>query len=196
MKPSVAAIVLAAGASRRLGQPKQLVMFDGETLLGRTIRLASESGAAPVIVVLGANHERISRAVTMDNVTPVINDHWEQGISSSIHAGLTALTAADSNVNGAMILACDQPRLTSDHLRALLEAFANQPSPCIVSSSYLGVLGIPAIFSRAIFSELFALRGDKGARSLLLNPPCPLIAVPFSGGELDIDSPEDLAELA
>lgn len=200
----VAAIVLAAGASRRLCQPKQLLMFGGETLIARAIRLANEAGATPVIVVLGAHHERISAAVPFDKLDnlnnaikaiPVVNSNWEQGISTSIHAALGALGDCAPQASGALILGCDQPRLTAEHLRALLDAFSGQAEPAIVASAYAGILGIPAIFPRAAFAQLLALRGDKGARNLLTQPTCPLIALPFPGGEVDIDMPADLVEL-
>jgi molybdenum cofactor cytidylyltransferase len=189
------AIVLAAGASRRLGQPKQLLMHDGETLLERAIRLASKAGAAPVVVVLGAYQEQIRQALTMKDSNITINEQWEQGIASSIHAGLAALEATDPKAKGALILSCDQPRLTAIHLRALIETFVLQGESLIVTSAYAGVLGIPAAFPRAVFPELLALRGDQGARALLLQPPCPLLPVPFPGGEVDIDQPGDLTQL-
>ena len=195
MSAAVAAIVLAAGASRRLGQPKQLLVHGGETLLERAIRLSAEAGAAPVFPVLGANLEIIRASIVLDPATLVINDQWQQGISTSVHAGLGALDAAASHAAGVLILGCDQPRLTADHLRALITKFAAQAQPSIVASAYAGVLGIPAVFPRAAFSHLYALRGDKGARALLLHPPCPLIALPFVGGDVDIDEPEDLTQL-
>jgi molybdenum cofactor cytidylyltransferase len=195
VKPSLAAIVLAAGASRRLGQPKQLLMRGGETLLARAIRLAGEAGAACVFTVLGANFEVICASVTLDQTILVINDKWQQGISTSIHAGLKALDVVDPSAAGALILSCDQPRLTSDHLRTLIETFAAQPEPSIAASAYAGVLGIPAVFPRMSFTHLRALRGDEGARSLLVKPPCSLIAAPFPGGEIDIDTPTDLTQL-
>lgn len=200
MKAPVAAIVLAAGASRRLGQPKQLLMHGGETLLLRAIRLATEAGATPVIAVLGANSRLIRGTVDLANSIPVINHSWEEGISTSIHAGLhaldeVALDEARPLSEGALILACDQLRLTANHLRALMETFDAPAEPSIIASAYAGVLGIPAVFPRTVFQQLRALRGDKGARTLLAQPPCPLIAVPFEGGEVDIDEPGDLAEL-
>jgi molybdenum cofactor cytidylyltransferase len=192
---TVAAIVLAAGASGRLGQPKQLLLHDGETLIARAIRLAHHAGAAPLFVVLGAEHERIGDAIAMSHAMIVVNENWEQGIASSIHAGIEALAAAAPDAKGALILACDQIHLTVDHLRTLIETFAAQTEPAIIASSYAGVLGIPAIFPHQAFANLLTLSGDKGARSLLMNPPCPLIAVPFAGGEADIDTPADLAQL-
>jgi CTP:molybdopterin cytidylyltransferase MocA len=192
---TVAAIVLAAGASRRLGQPKQLLMHGGETMIERAIRLANEAGAAPVITVLGAFHELIREAVQLSNFTPVINNAWNQGISTSIQAGLAALLDSDPQTPGALVLACDQPRLSAEHLRAMLEVFCAQAEPGIVASTYDGVFGVPAVFPREVFAELRALRGDKGARALLVQPPCPLVALPFPGGEIDIDLPADMAHL-
>jgi molybdenum cofactor cytidylyltransferase len=195
---SVAAIVLAAGASRRLGQPKQLLLHGGETLLERALRLAGEAGATPVIVVLGAHYERICAAVRFDklsNAIPVHNSGWEQGIASSIHAGLRALEESAPQASGLLILGCDQPRLTAGHLRGLLEAFARQAAPAMLASAYAGIVGTPAVFPRAVFAELGALRGNQGARVLFMQPTLPLIALPFPGGEVDIDLPEDLAHL-
>jgi len=192
VKGIVAAIVLAAGASRRLGQPKQLLMLDGETLLARSVRLAREAGAAPVLVVVGAQAELIGACIPADRATVVVNHEWEQGIASSIHAGVKAI---DGVARGVLILACDQPRLSAEHLRGLIEIFAVQGEASIVASTYAGVRGIPAVFPREVFADLLALSGDKGARSLLMHPPCPLIALPFEGGEVDIDQPDDLEQL-
>lgn len=195
MSASVGAIILAAGASRRLGQPKQLLMHGGETLLQRALRFVNDAAATPVFAVLGAQHERILQSVTMRDAIPVINERWEQGISTSIHAGLDALEEIAPNAAGALILICDQPRLTADHLCALMDAFAAQSEAVIVASAYAGVLGIPAVFPRSVFAHLRSLSGDKGARALLVKPPCRLIEVSFSGGEVDIDQPADLSQL-
>jgi molybdenum cofactor cytidylyltransferase len=191
----VAAIVLAAGASRRLGHPKQLLLHGHETLIERAIRLANEAGAAPVIAVLGAYRELICEAVRLSNFTSVINSAWDQGISTSIQAGLAALLYSHPQTPGALVLACDQPRLSAEHLSAMLEAFSAQRAPAIVASAYEGVLGIPAVFPREVFANLHLLRGDQGARTLLMKPPCPLVSLPFPGGEIDIDLPVDMAQL-
>jgi molybdenum cofactor cytidylyltransferase len=191
----VAAIVLAAGASRRLGQPKQMLLHDGETLIARAIRVAHQAGAAPLFAVLGAQHEIIRATIAPSEAIVVINANWQQGIASSIHAGIEALDSAAPDAPAALILPCDQLHLTADHLRALITSFAAQNEPSIIASSYAGVAGIPAIFPRQAFTNLLALSGDKGARSLLIKPPCTLITVLFTGGEIDIDTPADLAQL-
>jgi molybdenum cofactor cytidylyltransferase len=193
VRMTVAAIILAAGASRRLGQPKQLLRYGGETLLGRAIRLADEAGATPVLAILGAQAEAVGDAVDPRKAVSVLNPDWEQGIASSIHAGLHAVDAASA---GVLILSCDQPRLTANHLRGLIDAFIDQPARTIVASEYAGVHGVPAIFPRAVFPNLFALEGDKGARTLLIQPPCLVVGVPFPGGEIDVDKPDDLEHLS
>jgi len=196
MSAFVGSIVLAAGASRRLGQPKQLLMYSGETLVERAVRLACEAGAGPVLTVLGANFEVICASVDlMRSSVQVINPRWEKGMATSIHAGLEALDAVAPDAKGVLILTCDQPRLSVDHLRALVEAFVVQAEPSIVASAYADVVGIPAVFPREAFPLLRALQGEKGARALFGEPPCPLITLPLPGGEVDIDLPEDLAKL-
>jgi len=191
----VAAIVLAAGASRRLGQPKQLLIHEGEPLLQRAVRLTLEAGALPVFVVLGANSDAIHAAIDWKNSLQIFNEDWKKGIATSIHKGVGALQDNMPRIAGSLLLTCDQPRLTAAHLHLLIESFTAKPEPTIVASKYEGILGTPAVFPRSVFSELLKLQGDKGARALLVKPPCPLISVPFHGGEVDIDEPGDLAEL-
>lgn len=192
---TIPAIILAAGASRRLGQPKQLLDFEGETLLGRALRLAKEAGAAPVLAVLGANYASICASVAFDDAIPVLNDQWESGMASSIHAGVNEAEVRAPECLGVLLMACDQPRLTSEHLGALLTTFYQHAMESIVASEYAGTNGIPAVFPRNTFGALRSLQGDKGARGLFAKAPCPVIGLPFEGGEVDIDMPSDLAQL-
>jgi molybdenum cofactor cytidylyltransferase len=191
----VASIVLAAGASTRLGRPKQLLELHGETLLARVLRLAAEAGAAPVIAVLGANHEEVRASIAAPDAICILNENWRQGIASSIRAGLDALDSHAPDSSAAMLLTCDQPRLTTSHLHSIIDRFRAHDERVIVASGYAGALGVPAIFPRTAFVGLRALEGDRGARPLLANPPCPLIEVDLLGGEIDIDTPDDLAQL-
>jgi len=193
---AIPAIILAAGASRRLGQPKQLVRVGGETLLDRTIRVVRDAGVDEVFVVLGAHSESIAANANLKTVHPIINRNWEEGIATSIHAGVWAVKEVRSTAEAAMLLVCDQPRLSSRHLRALMNAHASASEPTIAASTYAGTLGIPAIFPAGQFGSLLALCGDAGARLLLRDTECPLVAVPFAGGEVDVDTPADLAAMA
>lgn len=188
----IPAIVLAAGASSRLGQPKQLVEYRGETLLARAIRLSLEAGGDPVFVVLGANLDAIVPTGLSDRAVPVINKDWQEGISTSIQAGLRAVHGELPGTEGVLLLPCDQPRLSVEHLRALLRAFSSQSGAVIAASAYAGVLGTPAVFPRGAFRQLFELRGDTGARALFLKPARPVVGVQFPDGEIDIDTPADL----
>jgi len=189
---SVVAIILAAGASSRLGRPKQLLHIGTETLLERAHRIALEAGAHPVFSVLGAHAAIIQASLSLHDTVVVHNDRWGQGISSSIHAGLHALQMQAPQAAGALFMSCDQVRVTPDHLVQLIRTFEQQLTPTIVASSYAGIQGVPAVFPCAVFAHLLALTGDKGARSLLVNPPAPVITLPLEGGEVDIDLPSDL----
>ena len=177
-----AAIVLAAGASTRLGEPKQLITIHGETLLARAIRIAQESGADHVFAVLGANADALRPQAHI--ATIIENPHWQQGMASSVRAGVTAAGDYDA----VLLLPCDQPAVTPFHL-ALLIANGEEK---IAASVYTGHTGAPAIFPRKYFPELLALEGDSGARQLLQMHKQDVVEVPLENGELDLDTPESL----
>ncbi len=178
----VAAAILAAGASKRLGQPKQLVELGGELLLERAVRVACEAGCDPVIVVLGANAERIRQLCPMPGTEVLLNPAHETGMASSIHAAVSSLSA---EIGGLLLLTCDQPAVTAHHLCKLRAAGEAQP----VGSRYVGRIGVPAFFPVAHFGALLRLTGDQGARALLAAAP----AIDLPEGELDIDTAEALA---
>lgn len=192
---SIAAIIVAAGASSRLGQPKQLIVMEGEPLLQRAIRCAREAGASPVFVVLGAHCQLIESSIDFGAAKTVVNGEWEEGLASSIRAGVHAVQAEAPSAEGLLLMTCDQPRVTADHLHRLIMMSYAQSAPTAIASTYAGIRGIPAIFPRQAIGDLLGLRGDKGARALLARPPWPLISIPFAGGDVDIDLPEDLAQL-
>lgn len=176
---SIAAVVLAAGASRRLGRPKQQVVIAGETLLARTVRTASEAGLSPVIVVTRDSEQ--TRDGSLNGACFVTNNTADEGIASSIRYGIAA--AEQQRVTGAVILTCDQPALTSKHLRAIV----CEPGR-LTASEYGGTVGVPAYFPAEFFSSLLQLRGDTGARSMLKTAYC--IRAEECG--LDIDTEDDV----
>ena len=179
---SVAAVVLAAGASRRLGRPKQDVVIASETLLQRAVRVAREASLSPIIVVARPG-TRYREVFESDNTIRVaINDEADEGLASSLRYGIAL--ASRERVAGAVILACDQPTLRAEHLRALAE----DPTR-VAGSEYGGSIGIPAYFPATSFPLLLELRGDVGARKLLINAH----AVSAEDLSLDIDTDQDLA---
>lgn len=177
-----AAVVLAAGASTRLGKPKQLVVIAGETLLEHAVRTAQEAGCAPVVVVLGSSHAEILAHVRLRDAVPVINDAWQEGMASSIRLGVQMLEAIAEKSEGVLLMTCDQPAITLEHLKLLM---AEQE---MMASRYAGRNGVPAYFPANEFGDLRALQGDAGARELLRNSP----AIELVNGELDVDTEEDL----
>lgn len=180
----VAGVVLAAGASTRLGEPKQLVRLGGETLLERSVRVAREAGCEPVVVVLGASYLDVLANTVLGDAVPVINDMWAEGMANSIRLGVRSLQFVAKTAKGAVLMACDQPAVTAAHLGALMASGER------TASSYAGRRGVPAYFPAKAFPSLMELRGDAGARELLRGAD----AIDLADGELDVDTAEDLAE--
>lgn len=189
MAEGLPAVLLAAGGSRRLGRPKQLVRFRGEALVHRAARLALEAGFAPVLVVIGAEPEAVAAALSDLPVTCVLNSEWPTGLAGSIRAGVAHLPAGCA---GALLLVCDQVALTVEHLVALREAFRAAPG-LPAASAYGGGLGIPAVFPASLFPDLVRLQGDRGAKALL--NPGSATALVFPEGGREVDTLEDLVTL-
>jgi len=190
-----AAVVLAAGASTRLGQPKQLVRLEGESLLHRTARLALEAGCSPVLVVLGFEAETLRAELHGLHVDVVVNHEWQEGMGASLRSGMEALRDSDPQPHAVLILVCDQPRLTADHLRTLLARHQSARPVAITASVYARRAGVPAIFSAKLFSALLASSGDRGARDLIRAHAAEVQGIPWPAGELDLDLPEDLTTI-
>ncbi len=186
----VAALVLAAGGSARLGQPKQLLPYDGSTLVRRAAEAALAAGCSPVLVVLGRERAAVAAALADLPIDLVPNELWERGIGSSIRAGLAALPKVDAVV----ILTCDQPAVTVDVLDRLLAAHAQRKNP-IVASAYADTLGTPALFAQKFFAALRALPDAEGAKTIITTHLAEVQPVAFPEGAIDIDTPEDYRNL-
>lgn len=183
------ALILAAGASRRLGCPKQAVRVAGEPLVHRAARAALEAGFAPVRVVFGCRHEELAPLVADLPVEVVINEGWEEGMAASIRAGLEALP---EDAAGVALLVCDQVHLEAEVLQRLRQAFASaplRPAACV----YQERRGVPAILPAQAFPLLRLLRGDQGARDHLRGSDLSLI--PWPEGAIDLDDPNGLQDL-
>jgi molybdenum cofactor cytidylyltransferase len=177
-----AAVVLAAGASRRLGSPKQMAWLGGETLLERSVRMVREAGLAPIVVVLGAEWELVLGRSSLGDAVTVVNQDWAEGMASSIRLGVKTLQLMATDLEGVLLMTCDQPAATVQHLQLVVAG--NE----LKSSQYAGKKGVPAYFPTEYFGRLMGLRGDAGARELLVEAR----SIELPGGELDVDTVEDL----
>jgi len=184
-------VLLAAGESRRLGEPKQLVVVDGEPLVRRVARAALETGPTQALIVVGARAEAVWGAVADLSLTRVQCADWSEGLSASIRA---ALRTIDSHVGAALFVLCDQPALRASHLQSLVERWRMDPARA-AASSYAGTLGVPAVLPRAWFEGLTGLAGDRGARDLLRARAHEVTAVESPGLANDVDGPADLERL-
>lgn len=187
--PAHAAVLLAAGASRRLGQPKALVEVDGEPLVRRTARHLAATAPHVLIVVTGEATlgERIDAALAGIPFTRVACPAWAQGMGASLRAGLDAAGAWP--VAAALACPCDLPRLSNAHLDALLAAWRADPHRA-AACRYEGIVGAPAILPRTAFDAITRL-DDRGARDWL-RAQADVAQVDAPALAFDLDRPEDL----
>jgi len=186
----VALIVLAAGASTRMGMPKQLLQFGERSLIGHVVEVAIASVCNPIIVVLGASSDRIKPEVERLDVRVVENPHWAEGMSTSIRTGIKTLKAINPEVEAVVLMVCDQPFVSTQIIDRLVASYRATGKP-IIASEYAEISGVPALFSRALFSELTALSDDVGARQVIKQHAQAVFGVPFSEGAINLDTPKD-----
>ena len=193
-RQNIGLIILAAGASVRYGESKQLLSLNGETFLRRIVRESSESVCLPIVVVFGADAENLSRHIEDFGVYTVQNTDWKKGMGTSISAGIEKLLEVDEKAAGAVITVCDQPFVDARIINHLVQNFAENQSS-IVASRYAETLGVPALFSRKLFPELIKLKTSGGAKELIKRFSAETIAIDFSKGAIDVDTPEDFDRL-
>ncbi len=188
-------ILLAAGGSRRLGSPKQLVSFEGTSLI-KHVAVTALIADYPAVVVLGSSAEKIGNELNDLAVERVVNSEWKRGISTSIKKGLGALRKAHPELEAVIVMLCDQPDVSPETLRRLVEKYRQTGLP-IVASYYDGTVGVPALFGYEMFGEILALDGDQGAKTLIHKYEDTLVAtIPVPEASFDIDTPEDVKQLA
>jgi molybdenum cofactor cytidylyltransferase len=188
---SCTAVILAAGASSRLGHAKQLLKIGGEPLLRRTVRIASQAGCHPIVVVLGFEADRMCDELVGLDAIAVVNERWRSGMGSSMRCGVEAALQVKPHPENILLLVCDQFRLTADFLRGLLHVH-DCPKYPIAAARYNDGLGVPAVFSSIFFPDLLAVNEDQGARRILERNAEHVAPVDFPEGGLDLDTPEDL----
>jgi molybdenum cofactor cytidylyltransferase len=186
------ALVLAAGGSRRLGSPKQLLKIGGETLIRRTLQRASAVCGGRTIAVLGCEWRAVLRDAADSVGFFTLNEAWQTGLASSLTLGVRTVP---DDCRAVLVLLADQPLVDRSDLETLVIAWCRSPSR-IAASRYGDILGPPAIFPRAFFPELLELTGDRGARPVLERHRDTLTIVDCEHAALDIDTPDDVAALA
>ena len=184
-------VILAAGASTRMGTSKQLLVIAGKTLLQRTVEAALATPAWPVIVVLGANAEQIRPTLARYPVLVTENPAWAEGMASSIRAGITTLQQFSRHMDAGLIALCDQPAFSPATIERLIAA-QRDSGRSIVAARYANRHGAPAIFLREHFSTLAHLTGEEGARALLNGDPSQVTSVDLPELALDLDTPADV----
>lgn len=192
--PNIGIVILAAGASTRMGTPKQLLRYQERSLLRHTIEVAIASVCQPIVVVLGAYAQLIRPEISQLPVQIVENLQWNQGMSSSIKVGIQALKTSYPEVEAVILTLCDQPFISTEIINQLALAyhFANQP---IIACEYAETLGVPALFSDRLFSELMTLTAGEGAKQIIKKHSEEVFSISFPEGATDIDTPKEYALL-
>ena len=186
---SIGIILLAAGASARLGEPKQLLRFQGETLLRRSVKVAL-AASNRVIVTLGSRIEILRKEIEDLPVEIVENKDWATGMSGSIKVSLKKFLDDADKVKAVIVMVCDQPFVNEKLLEKIITKFQETGSP-IVACEYQNAIGVPALFHKNLFPELLALDAQTGAKQLIKKYHALAAAISFPEGAFDVDTPAD-----
>jgi len=188
--PKIALLILAAGQASRMGEPKQLLQIDGQSLIRRIAEQCLSTSHRPVVAVLGAHFEAIQKEVENLSVEIVRNEEWAQGIGSSIAKGVTFIEENYPQIEALLILLCDQPLVDAEVLHRLVGVYEVMPEP-IVTCLYAGEYGVPTLFDRSYFPKLKELSADHGAKKIMNQNSQDVFSIKFPQGKLDLDTPAD-----
>jgi molybdenum cofactor cytidylyltransferase len=193
---TTAHLLLAAGTSTRMGRPKQLLPWKGQSLIRHAIHVLQKAGLAQrIVVILGANRELITPELNDLAVEIVVNPDWAEGMGSSIRSGMQQLLKDDADEwSGIGISLVDQPLIAPEHFRALYQLWENAKQP-IAAARYNDILGVPAIFDTSVFPQLLALDGAAGARKILMQSKERVAPLDLPEARFDLDTPEDYKKL-
>ncbi len=190
----IALLILAAGESRRMGSPKQLLAWEHTTLLGHAIETAISSRADQVLVLLGAEASDIRNSLNMDGIEIIVNEDWKEGLGSTIRKGVTFIESLDPVPDAVLLMLADQPLLGVNHLDKLISEI-KKGDVGIVCTTYDKKLGVPAVFIRKYFRELSQLQGDRGAGKLIASHSDQAVGIAAGRNVVDLDTPQDYLSL-
>ncbi len=187
-------LIVAAGESKRLGTPKQILQFEGQSLLNRLVSIVTGTVAYPITIVLGAEAAAIQAQLPDDSLHVVINEEWKEGMGSSIRFGLKQMIDTDPDMDGVMILVCDQPFIKSESIQSLIQIQKSTGLP-MAACFYEDIVGTPALFHQSMFSDLLKLAGDTGAKKIMKDKLDNVAKLNFEKGVIDIDTMEDYQKI-
>jgi len=186
-------IILAAGSSSRLGQPKQNLIYRGQTLLQRAVETAVSTACETILVVLGGNADTIIPTISNIKVNVIENIDWAGGMSTSIKSGIIEIQKINPAINAVILMLCDQPFVDTHLLNMLI---LSQTKSGIAACAYNGTIGPPALLNKIYFNQLINLKGNEGAKNLLSKYADILTILPYEPGSIDIDTIEDFNRLS
>lgn len=193
--PNIAVLIPAAGASRRVGTPKQLLKWGSSTLLGHAIETAQQLDICEIVVVLGAFSEKIETEIKKYAIQTKVNKSWESGLGSTIAIGIDHLIQSDKNFDAVLIMLADQPLIIPYYLNAMIDQFEAGKKQIIASRYREGKFGVPALFDRNYFLELTLLKDDQGAKKLIEKHFEYVSSVDMNPLISDIDTLEDYQKM-
>lgn len=186
----VGIIIVAAGESKRMGKPKQLLLVAGKSLIKHTAEIALATDCYPVVLVIGAHKAAIAPEIVHLPLTVIDNPAWQSGMASSIKIGLAGIYMTYKEIDAVLLMVVDQPFVTVKLIEEIIALYDKQNAP-LVASKYGNEIGVPALFDRKYFDALLDLKGDKGAKSILMNNLADVALVGFERGDIDLDTPND-----
>lgn len=186
-------LILAAGNSSRLGEPKQLLNFKGKSLL-RHVSEESLKISKSVVIVTGSNHSEISNEIKDLEIVITENINWNEGMGSSIHIGFKKLLKSFPEIVNCIVSVCDQPFISASVFSELIK-MQKDSQKGMVASKYADTLGTPVLFTNKYFQDLSNLSGQEGAKKLLRKYKGDIAAIHFENGAIDIDTQEDYKKL-
>lgn len=188
---SIYVAILAAGCSRRFGSTKQITPLDGTPLVRHVVDVARQVCDNRTLIIAGHDWSNVIKAASTDGGFFAINEHFASGMGSSI---AMAIRTCRSRADAVLLMLCDQPLITVEHLRSLIDKWSGDENE-IVATAFAETVGPPVLFAKGAFADLVALRGDQGANALLHDPRFNLLSVPFADAAVDIDTLKDLDAL-